>query len=119
MFSSGGTVTDTKKQAHRFKKVLAKIIGNEQKGFLKRRYIGENIRTVYDLMEYLETKNQEGMLLLLDFEKAFDIIEWDYFNNVLKSYGFGPQFIQWFNVLYKNVCTDHMKQNGFMFYRIM
>ena len=95
--------------AHRLKKVLPKIIGNEQKGFLKRRYFGKNIRPVYDLMEYLETKNQEGMLLLLDFEKAFDSIEWDYLNNVLKSYGFGPQFIQWFNVLYKNACRNFSK----------
>ena len=45
-------------------------------------------------MEYLETKNQEVMLLLLDFEKAFNVIEWDFLNNVLISYGFGPQFIQ-------------------------
>ena len=99
--------------AHRLKKVLPKIIGNEQKGFLKRRYIGENIRTVYDLMEYLETKNQEGMLLLLDFEKAFDSIEWDYLNNLLKSYGFGPQFIQWFNVLYKNACSCVLNNGNF------
>ena len=99
--------------AHRLKKVLPKIIGNEQKGFLKRRCIGENIRTVYDLMEYFETKNQEGMLLLLDFEKAFDSIEWDYLNNLLKSYGFGPQFIQWFNVLYKNACSCVLNNGNF------
>ena len=37
--------------AHRLKQILPKIIGNEQKGFLKKRYIGENIRTVYDLMQ--------------------------------------------------------------------
>ena len=86
--------------AYRLKKVLPKIIGNEQKGFLKNRYIGENIRTVYDLMQYLEDENKDGMLLLLDFEKAFDSIEWDYLNNVLESFGFGQQFIQWFNVLY-------------------
>ena len=34
------------------------MIGNEQKGFLQKRYIGENVRTVYDLMEYLNTKDQ-------------------------------------------------------------
>ena len=55
--------------AHRLKKILPKIIGNEQKGFLKRRYTCENIRTVYGLMEYPETKNQDGMLLLLEFER--------------------------------------------------
>ena len=71
--------------AQRIKKVLPKIIGNEQKGFLGQRYIGENIRTVYDLMEYLDNKDKSGMLLLLDFEKAFDSIEWDYLNEVLKS----------------------------------
>ena len=77
----------------------------EHKGFLKNRYIGENIRTVYDLMEYLETSNKSGMLLLLDFEKAFDSIEWDYLNHVLRAYGFGSQFIKWFNILYKNASS--------------
>ena len=99
--------------AHRLKKVLPKIIGNEQKGFLKNRYIGENIRTVYDLMEYLETSNKNGMLLLLDFEKAFDSIEWDYLNKVLGVYGFGPQFIKWFNVLYKNVSSCVLNNGHF------
>ena len=99
--------------AHRLKQILPKIIGNEQKGFLKKHYIGENIRTVYDLMQYLDDQNKDGMLLLLDFEKAFDSIEWDYLNDVLKSFGFGQQFIQWFNVLYKNACSCVLNNGNF------
>ena len=34
-------------------------------------------------------------------------------NNVLKSYGFGPQFIQWFNVLYKNACSCVLNNGNF------
>ena len=48
------------------------------------------MQSVYDLMEQLDNKNKEGVLLLLDFKKALDSIEWDYLNKVLKSYGFGP-----------------------------
>ena len=45
--------------ANRFQNVLPKIINSDQTGFLKGRYIGENIR----------------LLLFLDFEKAFDTVE--------------------------------------------
>lgn len=38
--------------AERLKKVLDKLISSDQTGFLKGRFIGENIRLVYDLMNY-------------------------------------------------------------------
>ena len=98
--------------AKRLKGVLPNIISNEQKGFLKNRYIGENIRTIYDVIEYLEQKNKVGLLLLIDFEKAFDSVEWNYINKVLKAFNFGPQFIAWFNILYKNSCSCVIN-NGF------
>ena len=72
--------------ASRIKSVLPDIISEDQKGFLKNRYIGENIRSVYDIMEYLDKKKLGGMLLLIDFEKAFDSIEWDYIDRVLEAY---------------------------------
>ena len=43
-----------------------------------------------------------GMTLLIDFEKAFDSLEWDYLESVLKVYNFGEDFRTWFSVLYKN-----------------
>jgi hypothetical protein len=32
---------------------------------------------LYDLMQYLEENDLDGLLLLVDFEKAFDSIEWE------------------------------------------
>ena len=42
------------------------------------------------------------MTLLIDFEKAFDSLEWDYLESVLKVYNFGEDFRTWFSMLYKN-----------------
>lgn len=64
--------------ANRLKKVLPQIIHRNQKGFLKGRYIGENIRELYDTLVYTEKKNIPGMLLLIDFEKAFDSVAWSF-----------------------------------------
>jgi hypothetical protein len=43
---------------------------------MKDRFMGENTCLLYDLMHYLEENNKTGLLLLVDFEKAFDSIEW-------------------------------------------
>ncbi len=50
--------------AARLKAVLPSVISIVGKGFLKERFIGENTRLVYDIMEYLNTKEQAGILLL-------------------------------------------------------
>ena len=60
--------------AERIKPHLDKIISRSQTGFLSGRYIGETTRLVYDLMHYTEMHNIPGMLMLIDFEKAFDLI---------------------------------------------
>ena len=37
------------------------------------------------------------------FKKAFDTIEWDFIDNCLKKFNFGPDIQNWFKVLYNNV----------------
>ena len=86
----------------RLKLILPSIIGQTQKGFLKERFIGENTRLVYDIMDYLNSNNMAGMLLLVDFEKAFDTLEWSYIKAVLNKYNFGNTFTRWFDIIYKN-----------------
>ena len=62
--------------ANRTKGVLDKLINKDQTGFIKGRYIGENTRLIYDLMNYTEQNNIPGLMLLIDFEKAFDSLSW-------------------------------------------
>ena len=65
----------TKALAKRIKKYLPKLINSDQTGFVKGRYIGQNIRLLNDIMEYLDAKKTSGLLLFIDFEKAFDSLE--------------------------------------------
>ena len=44
--------------ANRLKLVLPKIIHSDQKGFMKGRYIGENIKLLYDVLLYTETEKK-------------------------------------------------------------
>jgi len=82
--------------------VLDHIIGSSQKGFLKGRYIEENTRLVYDLIQYCKDYNRDALLLLIDFEKAFDSVEWAYIEKVLQQYNFGNEYIKWFKIVYNN-----------------
>ena len=50
---------------------------------MKGRFIGENIRLIDSLITYTASKNIPGLLLFLDFEKAFDTLEWSFMRKVL------------------------------------
>ena len=66
----------TKVLANRMKKVLPNLIHSDQTGFLKGRYIGENVRLLLDIINYTDNTNAPGYAFSIDFEKAFDKIKW-------------------------------------------
>ena len=88
--------------ANRLKTCLPSIIHPDQKGFIKDRCIAENTRLVYDIMDNLKNSKQYGLLFLIDFEKAFDSIEWKFIELTLQAGNFGNNFVKWFKILYYN-----------------
>ena len=73
--------------ANRFKSVLNQLFSKEQTCFLRGRFIGQNGRLVYDIMqycEYCEEKNIPGLLMSIDFEKAFDSISFGFIKKNLQ-----------------------------------
>ena len=93
----------TKYIARRLEKVLPHLIERDQTGYIKGRYIGENIRAISGIIEQHE--NKEGMILFLDFENAFDSLKWDYLFKVLDVMNFDPSFLNWIHTFYKNISS--------------
>ena len=65
--------------ANRLKLVISKLIHTDQNGYIKGCNIGYNIRLIQDVMEYFENDNMEGAILFLDFQKAFDTVNHNFY----------------------------------------
>ena len=99
--------------ASRLKAVLNNIISPEQSGFLKGRYIGENIRLVLDTIAHCNSYKINGVLIFLDFEKAFDSLDWDFLFQSLSYFSFGPELMNWIKIYYSNTYAC-VSNNGHM-----
>ena len=67
----------TKAIASRIKTVIPKLIYDDHTGFITGRFIREN-----------REKNIPGLLLFLDFEKAFDTLERSFIQKTFLHFGF-------------------------------
>ena len=92
--------------------VLDVLISPDQTGFLKGRYIGQNIRLVNDVVEQTKIQNIPGILVQLDFCKAFDTIEWSFIKRSLALFNFGDSIQQWVSTFYNN-SESAVLNNGF------
>ena len=99
--------------AIRLKTTLDKLINQDQKGFISGRFIGENVRLMYDILFATRNDNIPGTILSIDFEKAFNTVSWKFIKNVLKYFNSGPSFISWINI-FQTDFESCIIQNGFM-----
>ena len=99
--------------ANRLQKVAKRIIYRDQSAFIKERYIGENARFILDIFEYYENNDMDGILLFLDFKKAFDSVEYNFMFKTLEKFKFGERFINMIKILY-NKPVFKIKNNGWI-----
>jgi hypothetical protein len=62
---------------------------------------------MFDLIERAEEGNIPGIVLLLDFEKAFDTVEWSFLLKTLDCFGFGKDLCNWVKIftLINKLCS--------------
>ncbi|MCO5548935.1 hypothetical protein L7F22_002399 [Adiantum nelumboides] len=82
-------------------KQLETIILPEEKGFIKDRFMLDAIITFWESFEYAKESEQHFMFFKIDFDKAYDRIEWDFIFRSLHDI-VGKQFIKFILVLFGN-----------------
>ena len=97
--------------AKRLEKVLPNLIHASQNAFVKGRSIFNAITTIDDIVDYTKRNSWSGFMIAIDFEKAFDTLDFQFLIRTLHKFNFGPSIIQWVRVLYKNVSSCVMN-NG-------
>ena len=99
--------------ATRIEPSLPSLIHTDQTGFIKGRYIGQNICLLDDLMNFTDVNKIPGILLFIDFEKAFDTLEWSFLHRALEIFNFGPKIRKWVLILYNDI-ESGMMNGGYM-----
>ena len=84
----------------RLQTVVTSIVSLDQTGFIKDRSSAENIRLVQDLIDYYQGVKAPGIIMFLDFEKAYDNVSHNFLFYLLKKLNFGKSFIQWIQSMY-------------------
>ena len=98
--------------ATRIKRVIHKLVSNEQSAYVPGGHITDAIRSVSDLLYYADQNNLDGYLVSVDMEKAFDSVDHTFIISTSRKYGFGPNFIQWIKVLLSKQ-VSRVINNGF------
>jgi hypothetical protein len=57
------------------------------------------------LIDKLEENDMPCLLLLIDFEKGFDTVEWSFIEKNLQYYGFGLSLHKWIKAFYCDISS--------------
>ena len=82
--------------------MLGSLIHATQTGFVKERSILDNIFTFLEIVSTSRLWATTLAILLLDFEKAYDQVDWSFLEDVMIMMGFPEGWIRGVSVLYRS-----------------
>ena len=88
--------------ANRLKTVIEDLISPSQTAYIPGRFIGENSRLIYDVIEHTNATSSSGIIAAVDFEAAFDTVSWNFLEAALDCYNFGPFYKKMIKTFYLN-----------------
>ena len=77
--------------AKRLQSVLGGTISNSQGAFVAGKQILDVVLVANEVVEDYRRSNKEGLVFKLDFEKAYDNLNWDFLDFVLQKKNFGSK----------------------------
>jgi hypothetical protein len=85
----------TKVLTKRLTTVADSVVSLTQTTFITGRNILEGVVILHETMHELKRKKKKGVILKLDFEKAYDKVSWPFLLEVLERKPFSGKWIEW------------------------
>lgn len=79
--------------ALRLKKVLPSIIDETQSAFLGGRSVLDGVFIANEIVDGWKKSRRKCVIIKLDFEKAYDSINWEFLVSMLHNFGFGSKWV--------------------------
>ena len=82
--------------------LLPQLIHPSQTGFVRNRSILDNLFSFWEAVALAKQTNKKVAVVLLDFEKAYDKVCWNFLESVMRKLGFQETWIKGIARLYRN-----------------
>ncbi|XP_028053421.1 uncharacterized protein LOC114257814 [Camellia sinensis] len=92
--------------SNRLKQVLPRIISETQSAFMRGRNILDGILIANEIVDGWNKARGCGIVLKLDFHKAYDSVNWEFLFSILFNFGFGPKWMSWMKECVASIRTS-------------
>ncbi|XP_071734542.1 secreted RxLR effector protein 78-like [Rutidosis leptorrhynchoides] len=86
--------------------VIDSVISNEQTAFIQGRQILDGPLMLSEIIGWFKKKKKNLLVFKVDFEKAFDSVDWHYIDFMLLQMGFGDKWRRWIKACLSSARTS-------------
>lgn len=91
--------------ANKIQPCIGDVIADDQTGFIKGRTISTNLMNIQSIIDHVNITDSNGILMAVDYAKAFDTIRWSIIDKALDLFGFGEVITAAVKTLFADIKT--------------
>ena len=84
---------------NRLSQHMDKLRSASQTAFIKGRQLGDGFLSAAEIISFCKRHQHRGMIMKLNFEKAYDKINWNFLLSLLEARGFGKKWCSWVKMI--------------------